>query len=103
MAFAANFLKLAAFVDGDVGRMLERQIERYPHDDVEWDAARGMVTLHHHGSVSARLRGEVIGVFSGEASSFRWAWAARSWGAGKHRMDSAFREGQRYAVAELTT
>jgi len=94
-------------MEPDIVRMLERQSQRIiGNDDVKWDEGHHVVAYYRHGTLIWAVRGELVGSFTPELGLFRWWFLNRSTSpkdaATKMRLDEAYREGQRYALAELT-
>ncbi len=99
-----KFRRLALLMEPDIVRMLERQSQRIVgHDDVKWDEGHHVVAYYRHGTLIWAARGELVGSFTPELGLFRWWFLNRGTSpAAKLRLDEAYREGQRYALSELT-
>src|SRR5688572_13368538 len=104
MALSEKFRRLAALMEPDIQRMLERHAQRTGgHDAVRFDEKSGVVSYQRSGALLWQPRFEKLGEWSNQLAVFRWYWAGMKFGEGPHRrVDIIHREGESYGLLELT-
>ena len=98
MPLEEKFRRLYGVMQSDIARTREKLAARTQgHDGVAFDDG-GNVAFTRGNAIVWRARAELVAGFTPELNTLRWAWGGASAGG---RMDAAYREAQRYSLAEL--
>ncbi len=103
MPLDQKFRRFALLMESEIGRMLDKQAHATRGaDEVRPDHARGLVTFLHQGAVLFQARLEKIADYAPELGVFKWWFHGLSPDLDRVRLGLAFREGERWSMAELT-
>lgn len=103
MALDQKFRRFALLMESEIGRMLEKQAAATRGaDEVRPDAGRGLVSYLHQGAVLWQARVEKIADYQPELGIFRWWFHGFEPDLDRVRLGLAFREGERWAMSDLT-
>src|SRR5438094_7090702 len=98
MPLEERFRRMYGVMQSDIVRTRERLSARTNgHDSLAFDDA-GSVAFVRGAAILWRARAELVAGFTPELNVLRWAWGGASAGG---RLDAAYREAQRYSLAEL--
>ncbi|MBI2388257.1 MAG: hypothetical protein HYV09_01460 [Deltaproteobacteria bacterium] len=105
MPLSNKLRRVALLMEPDVQRTLERQAQRVAgHDAARFDDRTGTVVFTRHGGVLWQPRAERIADWVPDLGMFYWWWHGAKFAEfPRSKLDVIYREGQNYALSELTT
>lgn len=105
MPLSNKLRRVALLMEPDVQRTLEKQAHRVAgHDGARFDDRTGTMVFSRNGGVLWQPRAERIGDWLPDLGMFYWWWHGTKFAEfPRSKLDVIYREGQNYALPELTT